>query len=99
MELMKPMKPMTPIEPMRAPEPWWPADLGSPSTSGAQNGLRYAFFRDKRRLIIEREGQSTIYETGDHDIGGVSQADAGSRSVELTSQHGPVKLSELEVVS
>jgi hypothetical protein len=41
----------------------------------------------------------TTYETGDHDIGGVSQVDAGARSVEFASQHGAVKLSELEVVS
>jgi hypothetical protein len=98
MEPMKPMKPITPMAPMRAAEPWWPADLGSPSTSGAQNDLRYAFFRDRRRLIIDREGQLTTYETGDHDIGGVSQADAAGRSVEFTSQHGAVKLSELKVV-
>jgi hypothetical protein len=83
---------------MQAPEPWWPPDMGSPASSGAQNGLRYAFFRDKRRLIIEREGHSATYETGDFDINGISQVDAGSSSVELSSQNGAIKLSELQVV-
>lgn len=55
--------------------------------------------REQRRLIIDREGVLATYETGDHDIGGVSQADGASRSVEFSSQHGPVKCSELEVVS
>jgi hypothetical protein len=27
-------------------EKWWPGDLGHPSTTGSQNGLRYAFFAD-----------------------------------------------------
>ena len=98
MEPMKPMKPMSPMAPMRELETWWPADMGSPSSSGAQNGLRYAFFADERRLLVEREGQLTVYETGDHDIGGVSQADSGTRSVEFTSQHGAVALSDLKVV-
>jgi hypothetical protein len=92
------MKPMKPMAPMPVAEPWWPAYLGSPSTSGAQNGLRYAFFRDQRRLLIEREGQLNTYDTADHNIGGVSQADSGIRSVEFTSQHGLVGLDELEAV-
>jgi hypothetical protein len=97
-QLMEPMKPMTRMAPMRASERWWPDDMGSASTSGSQNGMRYAFFRDKRRLMVERDGHLTTYETGDHDIGGVSQADTGSRSVQFTSQHGPVNLSELKLV-
>ena len=74
-QLMEPMKPMTRMAPMGAAERWWPDNMGSPSTSGSQNGMRYAFFRDKRRLMVERDGHLTTYETGDHDIGGVSQAE------------------------
>ena len=47
---MKPMEPMKPMKPMAPMEKWWPADLGDPSTSGAQNDMRYAFFPDERRL-------------------------------------------------
>ncbi len=92
------MEPMKPMAPMRPVEPWWPANLGSPSTSGAQNTLRYAFFRNARRLIIERDGRVTRYDTADHEIGGVSQANSGSQSVEFTSQHGPVRLTDLKIV-
>ena len=63
MEPMKPMKPMEgmkPMEPMKPMEwaaPWWPGDFGSPSSSGAQNGMKYAFFPEKRRLLVERDGK------------------------------------------
>ena len=32
---------------------WWPADLGWASSTGAQNGVRYAYFAEARRLAIE----------------------------------------------
>ena len=98
MSPMEPMKPMAPMTPMTMTEPWWPGDLGTPSTSGAQNGLRYAFFHGERRLVVDREGQLTVYDTGDHDIGGVAQADSGARTVKFMSQHGEVRLDDLPVV-
>ncbi len=94
MEPMKPMAPMRPMEPMRF-ERWWPADLGEPSTSGAQNGSRYAAFPDKRRLLVERDGVLTTYDTGDHRIGGVSQSSGAASSLTFTSQTGPVALDAL----
>ncbi len=66
MESMKAMKPMAPMEPMKPMDfgtAWWPNDLGEPSTSGAQNGGRYAFFPDARRLLIEDDGKLTTYDT------------------------------------
>jgi hypothetical protein len=104
MEPMKPMAPMKPLEPMRPIEPmtggekWWADDLGQPSTSGGQNGMRYAFFPDKRRLLIDENGRVTTYDTGDHRIGGVSQQDSHERTLTFTSQSGPVKLDELSKV-
>jgi hypothetical protein len=35
---------------------WWPSDLASPASVGAQNELRYAFFPATRRLAIARGG-------------------------------------------
>lgn len=56
MKPMEPMKPMKPMEPMTGMGPWWPADLGQPSSSGSQNDTCYAFFPDERRLLIEHDG-------------------------------------------
>ena len=108
MEPMKPMKPMQPMAPMRPMEPmkpmepmrferWWPEELGEPSTSGASNDLRYAFFPEARRLLIERNGRRATYDTGSHRIGGVSsqQANGGEPSLSFSSQHGAVRLDEL----
>ena len=96
MEPMKPMKPMEPMEPMSKGEAWWPKGLSEPSTSGGQNDLRYAFFGDAHRLVIEQGGKTTTYDSGSHKIQGVSQANAGS--LRFTDQDGEVDLSALKQV-
>ena len=78
---------------------WWPAELGAPSSVGAQNSLRYAFFPAARRVVIEQSGKATVYDTGDHRITGVSQQQAGDRSLTFTSQYGPVRITDLPVVA
>lgn len=92
---MEPMQPMQPMRPMSHGEAWWPAELGQPSTSGAQNGTRYAVFADKRRLVVEQDGKRAIYDTGDHRIGGVSQQQGDGRSLAFSSDQGPVGLETL----
>ncbi|NSY13973.1 SHOCT domain-containing protein [Agrobacterium vitis] len=78
---------------------WWPADLGFPASTGAQNNLRYAFFPSSRRLAIDIGGRMTVYDTRDHQIGGFSQQQGGDQTLSFTSQYGLVRISELEVVS
>jgi hypothetical protein len=96
MKPMKPMEPMKPMAPMKGSDPWWPQELGQPSTSGGQNDMRYAFFPDKHRLLIERDGKLTTYDSGDHQISGVSQSNG--RSPTFSSQNGDVAVDDLKVV-
>jgi hypothetical protein len=42
---------------------WWPAELGSPSSSGGQNDARYAYFRQSQRLAILHNGRITLWIT------------------------------------
>jgi hypothetical protein len=77
----------------------WPAELGMPSSSGAQNQMRYAYFPATRRLAVDNAGQITVYDTGDHHIGGVSQQQGGDTTLTFTSQFGTVSLASLPVVS
>ncbi|WP_131194987.1 hypothetical protein [Lichenihabitans psoromatis] len=101
MEPMKPMRPMEPMEPMKpldGGEPWWPTDLGQPSSSGAQQGTRYAFFGEKQRLLIERDGTLETYDTGQHRISGVGQQDGSRRTLTFSSQTGEVALQDLRRV-
>ena len=93
---MKPMKPMEPMKKMDFGPAWWPDDLGQPSTSGGQNDVRYAFFGDKRRLALQKGGKISLYDTGDHQISGVSQQQGSSSSLSFVSQHGTVSLDELK---
>ncbi len=101
MEPMKPMAPMKPMEPMKPMDfgpKWWPDTLGEPNSSGAQNGVRYAFFSASHRLAIETDGKVAVYDSGDHQISGVSQQQGSSSSLAFSSQRGDVKVDELKKV-
>ena len=75
---------------------WWPADLGVPSSTGGQNDARYAVFPGTRRLAIQINGVTRIFDTGEHQIGGVQQQQGGgSGSVSFTSQFGTFDVSSL----
>lgn len=76
---------------------WWPGDLGSPSSSGGQNNTRYAVFQN--RLAIETNGEVTVYDTLDHNIGGVSQQQGNDMSLTFSSQYGTVSVNQLPVIS
>ncbi|HSG91481.1 MAG TPA: hypothetical protein VLA56_19850, partial [Pseudomonadales bacterium] len=76
----------------------WPAELGQPSSSGSQNNLHYAVFPQTRRLAIDLNGQVTVYDIGDHRIGGFSQQQGGDQSLTFTSQYGLVRVADLPVV-
>jgi hypothetical protein len=92
------MKPMQPMEPMDFGPAWWPDDLGQPASSGGQDDVRYAFFPERRRLAIQRDGKVTLYDSGDHRISGVSQGRGEGPGPSFTSQKGEVTLDQLEKI-
>ena len=92
---------MTPMKPMEPPDSsWWPEGLSNPSSSGSQNGVKYAYFADQCRLVVEQGGKVSQYETGEHRIAGVGQAQGshGGRCLRLTNQNGDVELDSLKEV-
>lgn len=66
---------------------WWPGGLGRPAATGSQDGMRYAYFPESRRLAIEEEAGVAVYDTGEHAISGVSQSNGLLR---FTGPAGPV---------
>ncbi|MFA5958190.1 SHOCT domain-containing protein [Hyphomicrobium sp.] len=78
---------------------WWPTDLGVPGSTGAQNNLRYAYFPATRRLAIDVGGQVSVYDTGNHQIGGFSQQQSGDQSITFTSQFGLVRVLDLPLIT
>jgi hypothetical protein len=88
------------LAPPRPTHAWWPVDLGTPTTSGSTERLRYAYFPAKRRLVLERAGVITIYDTGQHQFRGALQstgADCGSLT--FLTQHARVALDTLPVIA
>jgi hypothetical protein len=78
---------------------WWPAELGMPSATGSQNNLRYAIFPASHRLATDINGQITVYDTLNHQIGGVGQQQSQDASFTFTSQLGLVRIADLPIVS
>jgi hypothetical protein len=78
---------------------WWGADLRWPNSTGAQNGVRYAYFAQAHRLAIEVNGRVTVYDTLDHQIGGFSQQQSYGGSLSFNSQYGLIDVARLPVVS
>ena len=78
---------------------WWPGDFGSPSSSGSQNNIRYAFFPQTQRLVVERNGDVTVFNTLNHNISGVSQQQGGNTSLTFSSQFGTISTLNLPMVS
>lgn len=78
---------------------WWPGELGVPSSTGSQNNIRYAYFPGARRLAVDVNGRVSVYDTLDHQIGGVSQQQGSGSSVTFTSQYGVVSVLSLPIVS
>ena len=76
---------------------WWPGDLGQPFSSGAQNSTRYAIFPN--RLAVEVNGNVTVYDTLDNNIGGISQQQGGNSSLTFSSQYGTIPVNTLPIVS
>jgi hypothetical protein len=71
---------------------WWPAELGNPAATGAQNNMRYAYFPAKRRLVLDRGGNIDVLDTGDHQIHGFGQQQGGGDGLTFSTQRGTVSL-------
>lgn len=53
---------------------------------------------ETRRLAIQDGRQVALYDTGDHRIFGVAQAQSHDQTLTFTSQAGLVRISELQKV-
>ena len=60
--------------------------------------MSYAFFPGMRRLAIKNGGEVTVYDSGDHNIGGFSQQQGGDQSLTFTSQYGLVRVADLPII-
>lgn len=79
---------------------WWSSiGLQFPNSMGAQNNIRYAYFASIRRLAIQLNGDITLYDTLNHQIGGFSQQQSDDTSLTFTSQYGLVDIKSLPVIS
>ena len=79
---------------------WWPAELGVPSSTGGQNDSRYAFFPTVRRLAVLTGGELRVFDTHEHNIGGVSQQQgSGPQGLQFSSQLGTFTVASLPEVT
>lgn len=79
-----------------------PAAVEKPAeaATGFQHGLRYDYFPAERRLRVEIDGKLTLYDTGDHQIMGISQQQQnGHLYLMFTSQFGVFAVDSLPVAN
>ena len=81
-----------------AGESWWPAAFGHPSSEGQQNGVRYAYFPAKNRLLVQIAGRIDAFDTAGKQITGVSQQQSHDYNLHFTGPTGEVELRSLERV-
>jgi hypothetical protein len=101
------MAPMRPLSfgsgALFSPDPrdtWWPAELGTPSSSGTQNDVRYAYFPAAGRLAVEVNGHVSVYDTSGHQIAGISsQQQASGGGLLFSTGEGSISLAHLRAVS
>ena len=63
----------------------------------ALNNIRYAVF--PHRLAVELNGEISVYDTLNHNIGGVSQQQGGDTSLNFSSQFGTIAVTSLPIIS
>ncbi|GAB4454169.1 MAG: hypothetical protein OHK0029_08480 [Armatimonadaceae bacterium] len=84
---------------VKANAPWWSAgheDWGIPSTAGSQNEMRYAYFGERDRVVIEHNGSLTVYDTTGYRITGASQQQSDDYgTMVFQTEQGPLPLSRL----
>ncbi len=98
---MKPLKLLKALEPVRkssgAVTTWWPQDLGTPSVLGSSNGLQYAYFADRHRLVVDDGKTVKVYDTEAKLISGFTSDDR--EPLAFQTQDGRQRLSSLKVLS
>jgi hypothetical protein len=84
--------------PPPAGESWWPADFGHPSATGTQHGIRYAYFPDRDRLLVQQGAGILSYDTEGRRITGFSQQQSTASRICFTTDGGPLELGALKCV-
>jgi hypothetical protein len=79
-------------------ESWWPASFGHPATSGEQNGMRYAYFPDQRRLLLQQGARIDAYDTTGHHITGAAQQQGRSSTLTFSTDRGQISTSQLKCI-
>ena len=93
---------MTPvvIEPYNSGK-WWPEHLGdSPDLLGNAGTLRYAYFAEQNRLVIQQNLRNRLFNTTGYSISSVSAGrTAGFFNLQFTSNNRDFPITELKEVS
>jgi hypothetical protein len=79
---------------------WWPSDFGSPSSTGGQNQLSYAYFPQSHRVAV-RDGETiTIFDAIGYQVHGFSQQQQNDvQGLHLSSNRGLIPVLSLPRVN
>jgi hypothetical protein len=78
---------------------WWPPNLRRPSTSGTHGTLKFAFFADKRRLLVESGELLLLFDCGTHQICEVAELFGQDPGLAFISQNGRHPIGDLRLIN
>jgi hypothetical protein len=79
-------------------ESWWPATFGHATTAGSQNGIRYAYFPDKQRLLVQQGARVDAFDTAGYQIMGAGQQQGNTSTLTFATDRGSISTRELRCV-
>ena len=85
----------TAVHSARESSSWWPSEYTSPAATGGQNNFRYAYFPQSEALVVEQNGETTVYDTKGHDFHGFGQQQSSSSGFSIQSSAGVIDLAKL----
>jgi hypothetical protein len=78
---------------------FWDSALGQPNTAGSQNNAHYAYFADKNRLVIKRDGTVYLYNTTGYVIVGVMQGQSNmTKLLKFKTRTGSVAEADFDLI-
>jgi hypothetical protein len=96
-QLLEQQQPAGGVALFSSSEPWWPVELGIPTSAGSQNDFAYAYFPAHDRLAIRTGAQVVVYDTVGRRLTGFGQQQPGG-AIEIQTTEGPVTLDRLRAV-
>lgn len=84
------------VKPADQPQRWWPDGFGDPTADGLISGMRYAYFPERDRLLMQHNLRTRYFDTTGYVVDAVIQTEIrGFPGILVQTNQGPLMLHTL----